>query len=59
MLKMCHTKNCCEQFYKRGILILLLAEGQTKKMCVSGYMLFKIRVGRSDYFLFFELILFA
>ena len=28
-------------------------------MCVSGYMLLKIRVGRSDYFLFFEIILFA
>ena len=28
-------------------------------MCVSGYMLLKIRVCRLDYFLFFELILFA
>ena len=26
-------------------------------MCVSGYMLLKIRVERSDYFLFFEIIL--
>ena len=30
-----------------------------KKMCVSGYMLLKIRVGRSDYFFIFEIILFA
>ena len=30
-----------------------------KKMCVSGYMPLEIRVGRSDYFLFFEIILFA
>ena len=28
-------------------------------MCVSGYMLLKIRVGRSDYFLFIEIISFA
>ena len=26
-------------------------------MCVSGYVLLKIRVGRSDYFLCFEIIL--
>ena len=26
-------------------------------MCVSGYMLLKIRVGRSDYYFFFEIIL--
>ena len=34
-------------------------EAKQKNMCVSGYMLLKIRVGRSDYFLFFEIILFA
>ena len=33
-------------------------KAKQKNMCVSGYMLLKIRVGRSDYFfLFFEIIL--
>ena len=27
--------------------------GETKNMCVSGYMLLKIRVGRSAYFFYF------
>ena len=31
---------------------------QTKNMCVSGYMLLKIRVGRLDFFFIFEIILF-
>ena len=34
-------------------------KAKQKDMCVSGYMLLKIRVGRSDYFfLFFAIILF-
>ena len=33
-------------------------QAKQKNVCVSGYMLLKIRVGRSDYFfLFFEIIL--
>ena len=36
------------------------AKAKQKNRCVSGYMLLKIRVGRSDYFfLFFVIILFA
>ena len=34
-------------------------KAKLKNMCVSGYMLLSIRVGRSDYFLFFAIILFA
>ena len=32
---------------------LSLYKAKQKNMCVSGYMLFKIRVGRSDYFFYF------
>ena len=32
---------------------LSLCKAEQKNMCVSGYMLFKIRVGRSDYFFYF------
>ena len=34
-------------------------EAKQKNMRVSGYMLLKIRVGRSDYFFTFEIIFFA
>ena len=32
-------------------------KAKQKNMRVSGYMLLKFRIGRSDYFLFFEIIL--
>ena len=33
--------------------IIYIGEAKQKNMCVSGYMLLKIRVGRSDYFFIF------
>ena len=47
-------------FFKNFILRKTAPEAKQKNMCVSGYMLLKIRVGRSDYFfIFFEVILFC
>ena len=61
----------CNLLRKLGVVLFLLGFhylyifrpanwlGKTKNMCVSGYMLLKIRVGRSDYFFVFQIFLFA
>ena len=46
------------QYENRHYLALLIFvsnsdKAKQKNMCVSGYMLLKIRVGRSDYFFIF------
>ena len=55
-----HLKSLSYCFVTCTVLVTnVCLKAKQKNMCVSGYMFLKIRVGRSEYFLYFEIILFA
>ena len=54
MIRLFFSQRSQRSYGNRLIVgIARIAEAKQKNMCVSGYMLLKMRVGMSDYFFYF------